>query len=210
VRYEPTGLAFDVQHGGTYVGHFAVSLYGRHNVYNSLAAIAVAVGEGVTNEQIQMGLASFSGASRRFEVVSAPQAAVTVIDDYAHHPTEIAATIAAVQEHFGRRVVAVVRPHTYSRVKELLPEYRRAVAKADLAFVTDIESAREHTAAATVSGADIARDNAKHVVFEPDRPRLLERLGKAIKPGDIVLCMTVGGYDGLAAELARLTSGLGD
>ncbi len=203
LRFEPTGLAFDVQHTGAWVGHFAVPLYGRHNVMNATAAIAVATSEGLSAEEVQTGLASFTGATRRFAVVSAPRAEVTVIDDYAHHPTEIATTIEAAKLHFGGRVIAVVRPHTYSRVKELLEGYRQAVATADMSFVTDIEGAREKELAATVSGEDIARNNGEHVIFEPDRARLVEKIVVEAQPGDVVLCMTVSGYDGLAAELAE-------
>ncbi len=202
VRFEPTGIAFDLHHNGKYAGHFAAPLYGRHNVANVTAAVAVALREGVNAETIQQGLAGFLGASRRFQVVSAPDAAVTVIDDYAHHPTEIATTIEAAKLHFGRRVLAVVRPHTYSRVQKLLAEYRQALAGADRAFVAEIEGAREKTAAATVSGGDVAEDAGSHVVYEPDRTHLVQAVVRAAKPGDIIISMTVGGYDGLAAELA--------
>jgi UDP-N-acetylmuramate: L-alanyl-gamma-D-glutamyl-meso-diaminopimelate ligase len=203
LRFEPTGLAFDVQHVGQPVGHFAVPLYGRHNVMNATAAIAAALGEGLTATEIQTGLRGFLGAARRFAIVSAPHAKVTVVDDYAHHPTEIATTIEAAKLHFGGRVIAVVRPHTYSRVQELLPQFRTAVATADLAFITDIEAAREKPAAATVSAEDISRDQGDQVVFEPDRAQLIQRVVAAAQSGDVVLSMTVSGYDGLAAELAQ-------
>ncbi|HUC86968.1 MAG TPA: Mur ligase family protein [Candidatus Saccharimonadales bacterium] len=202
LRFEPTGIAFEVQHQGKHLGHFAAPLYGRHNIYNVLAAIAVAHGEGLAAAEIQDGLARFSGAARRFQVVSAPDATVTVIDDYAHHPTEIATTIEAARLHFNRRVIAVVRPHTYSRVKELLPQYQSAVRVADLAFVTDIEGAREKAATPAISGQDIIDGGGDQVVYEPDRQRLVQRLTETVRPGDIVLCMTVSGYDCLAAQLA--------
>ena len=206
VQLGPVGLSFDLYRGDDHQGHVTAPLYGRHNVDNVTAAVVAALGEGLSIEQIQTGLNDFRGVARRFEVVSAPQAKITVIDDYAHHPTEIAAVIAAAKQHFGRRVVAVVRPHTYSRVHELLGGYRTAVATADLAFVTEIEGAREAGGAAVVSGEDIARDNGDHVFFGPDRARLVERVVEAAKPGDVVVCMTVSGYDGLAAELAERTA----
>lgn len=202
IRYEPEGIAFDVQHAGSYVGHFAAPLYGRHNVANCLAAIAVVLGEGLDAKQIQAGLAGFRGAARRFAFVSAPEAAVKVIDDYAHHPTEIAATIEAARAHFDGRIIAVVRPHTYSRVTKLLPEFRHAVAQADRAFVTDIEGAREQP----VTGSVVAREITNGLdgaVYEPDRTALVDQVVAAARPGDVVLSMTVSGYEGLAAELAR-------
>jgi UDP-N-acetylmuramate: L-alanyl-gamma-D-glutamyl-meso-diaminopimelate ligase len=208
VRFEPTGVAFEVQHRGQHIGHFAVPLYGRHNIQNALAAIAVAKTEGVAAEVIQDGLARFAGAARRFEVVSAPGAAVTVIDDYAHHPTEIATTIEAAKLHFNTQVIAVVRPHTYSRVAELLPQYREAVQTADLAVVVPIEGAREGHSETTVSAEDITRDNGSTVVYAPDRDAAIKQVVAAAKPGDVVLSMTVSGYDGLAAALASQLTAL--
>jgi UDP-N-acetylmuramate--L-alanine ligase len=202
IQYRPEGLSFDLYEGDAYRDHFQVPLYGAHNVDNATVAIAAAIGEGVKSTTIQESLTSFEGAARRFQLVSKPHAKAVVVDDYAHHPTEIAATIEAAKAHFSSRVIAIVRPHTYSRTKELLPEYRRAVALADEAFIAEIEGAREANLAKTVSGADIARDNG-NVVYEPDRKKLVEKIVSAVKPGDIVLSMTVGGYDNLAEELAE-------
>lgn len=202
-QFKPEGVAFDLYHGDVYHGHYAVPLYGRHNIDNATAAAVVALEEQLTPEKIQEGLNTFKGASRRFEIVSAPQSPVVVVDDYAHHPTEITAVIAAAKLRYKGRVLAIVRPHTYSRTKALLDDYRQAVATADLGFVTDIEGAREAHLAATVSGADIADPNAEHVVYEPDRSKLIERVVSAVKPGDVVLCMTVSGYENLAQELAE-------
>ena len=112
--------------------------------------------EGLSREQICDGLASFQGSMRRFQVQSAPGAAITIIDDYAHHPTAAVATIEAARQHFpGRRLIAVYRPHTYSRTLSLLPEYRAAFAGADLTYITDIEGAREAHLEASISGRDI-------------------------------------------------------
>lgn len=201
-RYGSTGIAFDLYEKDVYQGHFAVPLFGAHNVDNATAAIAVALGEGLTPDEIQVGCESFLGAARRFEIVSKPHAAVTVIDDYAHHPTEIAATINAARVHFNGRVIAIVRPHTYSRTKELLQEYRSAVQLADLGFIASIEGAREASLAASVSGADIAIDNPG-VEYTPDRNKLVDLVCAAAKPGDVVLSMTVSGYEDLAQDLAQ-------
>lgn len=201
VAFGAGGVSFDLYVKDEYAGHYAAPLYGRHNIDNATAAIVVAMHEGLTSEEIQAGLQTFRGAERRFDVVSSPEALIRVIDDYAHHPSEIAATIEAAKLHFHGRVIAVVRPHTFTRVEELLQDYRRAVATADMAFVASIEGAREASKKATVSGADIARNNGR-VVYEPDREHLVESVVKAAQADDVVLCMTVGGYDGLAAELA--------
>jgi UDP-N-acetylmuramate--L-alanine ligase len=201
VRFEPTGLRFGLCHQGNVLGQVTVGLYGEHNVLNALAASAVALAEGLSFAELQQGMASFQGASRRFELVSQPGAAVTIVDDYAHHPTEVAATIAAAKAHFPGRVLAIFRPHTYSRTSTLLEEYRQAFSLADVAWITDIEGARESGQEQTVSGADIANKAAGNVEFEPDRAQLVERVVAEASSGDLVLAMTVGGYDGLVREL---------
>jgi UDP-N-acetylmuramate: L-alanyl-gamma-D-glutamyl-meso-diaminopimelate ligase len=203
VQLRPEGISFDLYEHDNHRGHFTVGLYGQHNVDNATAAIAVALGEGLTAEQIQEGCQNFKGASRRFEMVSAPESKIIVVDDYAHHPTEIAATLRAVKAHFGGRVIAVVRPHTYTRTATLLPQFREAVRLADYAFITDIEGAREAGAAMAVSSRDIVLDNGAHVSYAPDRKQLINDIAELAKPGDTVVCMTVGGYDGLAGELAK-------
>ncbi len=204
IRFEPAGLRYVVQWKARVLGELFVPLYGLHNVLNSLAATAVAVGEGMSFEQIKTGFETFLGASRRFERVSEPGAAITIIDDYAHHPTEVAATIAAAKRHTDGRVLAIFRPHTHSRTQSLLAEYRLAFAEADEAWVVDIEGAREAHLEGTVSSKDIVDGAIGNVHYAPDRETLLADVKKAAMPGDIVLAMTVSGYDKLVNELNSL------
>ena len=203
VKYLSEGLQFSLLNKGRVVAQLAVSLYGKHNVLNTIAASAAAMGEGVKPEELTTALRSFKGASRRFERVSQPGDPITVIDDYAHHPSEVKTTIEAVKLHFGGRVIAVFRPHTYSRTLTLLKEYQRAFEPADLAFIADIEGAREQHLAGKVSGEDIAKGVGSSASYEPDRTKLMDRMIEAARPGDTVLVMTVNGYGGLAQELSR-------
>lgn len=202
VRYEPAGLRFTLMHHTEAVAELAVPLYGAHNVLNATAASAVALGEGMTVEELGHGMVTFKGASRRFERVTPEDAPITVLDDYAHHPTEVKTTIEAAKLHFGGRVIAIFRPHTYSRTKKLLKEYQGAFGAADEAFIAEIEAAREAKKAQTVSGADIAAKAGREVRYEPDRRALVEAIVAAAKPGDTILCMSVNGYEDLAQELA--------
>ncbi len=202
IVFNEAGLNFDVIHKGETLGSLSVSLYGRHNVLNALAATAVALGEGLSWSELVRGASGFKGASRRFELASKPGAHITVIDDYAHHPTEVATTINAVKLHFPGRVIAVFRPHTYSRTKGLLKEYQAAFNEADAAYIGEIEGARE--AEQTVSGADIA--TASHVHYQPDRSKLIDEVIAEAQSGDVILCMSVNGYDDLAGELAQKLS----
>jgi UDP-N-acetylmuramate-alanine ligase len=203
--YTPNGIEFNLVEQGNDHGRLQVPTYGEHNVLNALAASAVTLSEGISVEQLQAGVKTFKGASRRFERVSAPDAEVTVIDDYAHHPTEVAATINAAKRHFSGKVIAVFRPHTFSRTAALLAEYQMAFEEADKAYIADIEAAREQDepAGERVSSAQIAEGAGPNVVYEPDRTKLIESAVAEAKPGDVVLCMTVSGYNGLAQELAK-------
>jgi UDP-N-acetylmuramate--L-alanine ligase len=203
ISYLATGIEFDVEHAGSVMGRIAVGLYGQHNVLNTLAAVAVCLEEGLGFDRIVSSAATFKGAYRRFNVLSKPDAQITVVDDYAHHPTEVATNIEAAKLHFPtRRVVVVFRPHTYSRTKALLEEYKQAFARADLVYIASIEGAREAGQEHTVSGNDIVRSLAMPALYAPDRTELVRRIKLDSRPGDVVLCFTVSGYEQLAEELA--------
>lgn len=203
IAFLPEGIEFDVEAYGHILGRVAVGLYGRHNVLNVLAAIATVLKGGLSLAEIIPGAMQFRGAYRRFNIVSAPDADITLVDDYAHHPTEVATNLEAAKLHFpGRRIVAVFRPHTYSRTRALLKEYHQAFANADLAFITDIEGARETGDAPKVNGQDIVEGLGESARFTPDRADLIEQITTAAKPGDVILCFTVSGYQNLAEELA--------
>ncbi len=209
VDFTPAGIEFNLMNHEQDLGRIQVATFGQHNVLNALAAAAVTLGEGVSFDQLSQATSTFRGASRRFELVSKPDAKVMVIDDYAHHPTEVAATINAAKLHFDGRVIAVFRPHTYSRTASLMGEYQLAFEEADKAFIAEIEGAREQGSGGqpddgekVTSSAEIAEGAGPNVVFEPDRAKLIEAVLVEAKPGDVVLCMTVNGYRGLAQELA--------
>ncbi len=203
ISYHAAGIEFDIMHLGKFQGRITVPLYGKHNITNALAAVIVALEEGLTMEQIIAGAGTFRGAYRRFQILTSSDATITVIDDYAHHPTEVATTLEAARLHFpGRRIVAVFRPHTYSRTQALLTEYHRAFGSADLAYITDIEGAREQGKTHSVSGLDVAKGLAIPTKFTTDRSELAAQIRAAAEPGDVVVCMTVSGYENLAGELA--------
>jgi UDP-N-acetylmuramate--alanine ligase len=207
ITYAPTGIEFDIENHGGILGHIAVQLYGKHNVLNTLAAVAATLAENLTFDQIITGAAKFKGSYRRFNLITPASSSITIIDDYGHHPTEVATNVEAAKLHFpGRRIVAIVRPHTYSRTKALLTEWQNAFANADLVYITDIEGAREAHLAATVSGNDIVQALKMPALYTPDRADLVRRLKIDAKPGDVIVCFTVSGYDKLAEELAATTN----
>ncbi len=137
------GMDASIWHGDRQVAELSLSVPGRHNVRNALAAIAVAEWFGIAPERAAHALRDFRGTGRRFEVIG-HAAGVTVIDDYGHHPTEIQATLAAARLRFGtRRIWAVFQPHTYSRTKALLDDFAHSFDDANQVLVLDIYPARE-------------------------------------------------------------------
>jgi UDP-N-acetylmuramate--alanine ligase len=180
---------------------------GEHNVRNALGAAAAAWAVGVGTDDIRRGLAAVQGVERRFEVVH-EDADVLIVDDYAHHPSEIAATLASARSGWpGRRIVAVFQPHLYSRTRTLASEFGAALAQADLVFVTDVYAAREDplpgvsgrlvSAAARAASADAidVENGAAEVV------------SARLRPGDLVVTMGAGDIDRVARELARRRAG---
>jgi UDP-N-acetylmuramate--alanine ligase len=186
--------AFDVWYKGRRLGPCALQVPGRHNVLNALAALAASVELGVDFGMAAAALTRFRGTERRFEI-KGQIAEVTVVDDYAHHPTEIRATLAAARLKFpGRSIWAVFQPHTYSRTSAMLNDFAAAFADADHVVVTQIYAARESDTCG-VSGADLVA----HMVH-PDAV-YISRLEEAsatvlsrVQPGDVVL--TLGAGDG--------------
>jgi UDP-N-acetylmuramate--alanine ligase len=170
-------------------------VHGLHNVRNSLAAIAAARAAGADFEPAARGLARFMGVARRFERVGEADG-VLFIDDYAHHPTEIEATLSAARSALaGRRIVAVFQPHLYSRTRDLASDFGRALRQADIVYVTDVYAAREQpmdgVTGELVSNAATAA-GAPHVHYIADLATLEEELVDALESGDACVSMGAG------------------
>ncbi len=153
IQRTPEGSTYDAYFRDQKLGTFTIHLYGEHSVLNSLAVLAVAYMEHMNMDEIQQELANFSGVKRRFSETDI--ADTTIIDDYAHHPSEIKATIdAARQKYPDREVIAVFQPHTYSRLAAYIDGFAESLSRADKTFVTPIfGSIREN--AGNVSSADL-------------------------------------------------------
>jgi UDP-N-acetylmuramate--L-alanine ligase len=172
---------------------------GAHNRQNAVAALVLALRLGAALPACLEACRSFRGAARRFEVVGRP-GGVVVVDDYAHHPTEVAATVRAARGTTAGRVIAVYVPHTYSRTRTLLADYATSFAGADEVLIGPIEPARERHLEGTVSSADVAevaRASAPASSVAGSDEALARVLASA-RPGDVVLCMSVRGFDDFA------------
>jgi UDP-N-acetylmuramate--alanine ligase len=197
-RAESTHLgnsaAFQVWHKDRPVGTCALQLPGSHNVLNSLAALAASVEVGTGFDEAAAALTRFRGTERRFEIKGQVDS-ITVVDDYAHHPTEIRATLGAARLKFpGRPIWAVFQPHTYSRTAALANDFATAFGDADHVLVTKVYAARERNTLG-VSGADVVRrmdhSDARYVQGLDDA---VGTLLAGIQPGDVVI--TLGAGDG--------------
>ena len=178
---------------------------GRHNVIDaSLAFTAAVLGLGLDPARVLEGLAGFTGARRRFETVG-EAAGVRVVDDYAHHPTEVAATLAAARAVAGRgRVHVLFQPHLYSRTRIFAEGFGTALQAAETVVVLDVYGARENPEPG-ISGATVA-DLVPGGRFVPDRDRAVALLVRAARSGDLVLTVGAGDVTELGPRiLAALT-----
>ena len=181
---------------------------GEHNVLNALAALAALRAAGVPLAEVAPGLAKFTGAGRRFEAHGRTPSGALVYDDYAHHPTEVAATLAAARTLEPRRLVAAFQPHLYSRTRMLAREFGRALALADLIVVLDVYRARERPEDfPDVSGFLVAQAAADAAAGRPVwwLPRIEDaerQLSGELAEGDLLLTLGAGSVDELARRLA--------
>ncbi|MDX1893243.1 UDP-N-acetylmuramate--L-alanine ligase [Mycolicibacterium sp. 050158] len=173
---------------------------GRHMALNALGALLAAVQAGADAVTVLDGLASFEGVRRRFEAVGT-SAGVRVFDDYAHHPTEVHATLEAVRDVAGHgRSIVVFQPHLYSRTQTFAREFGQALGLADEVFVLDVYAAREQPIAG-VSGASIAEHVDVPVKYVPDFSALADLVAVSARPGDVVVTMGAGDVTLLGREI---------
>jgi UDP-N-acetylmuramate--alanine ligase len=188
-----------------------VNLPGRHNVLNSLAAIAVALEIGISHESIQRALANFQGIDRRLthvaDVELSGQAGdpVTIVDDYGHHPTEIAATLDAIRQGYaGRRLVLAFQPHRYTRTRDLLDDFASVLGGGDALLVTEVYAAGEAPIAAA-DGRAICRAVRTRGKVEPVFVEKVETLHEALRavlrPGDVLVTMGAGSISAVSHGL---------
>jgi UDP-N-acetylmuramate--alanine ligase len=204
------GSSFSVWRGSTVLGRVDLPVPGKHNIYNALAATAVALELEVTFEKVVEAFSHFKNANRRFQF-KGEAAGVTVIDDYGHHPTEILATLAAAKNSSsGRRTVVVFQPHRFTRTQELMDEFALAFNNADVLYVLDIYAASEPPIpgiTAEVLTDNIRRYGHKNAAYIGDIESAAERVCEDLVDGDLVITLGAGTVTRLSEEiLERLSS----
>jgi UDP-N-acetylmuramate--alanine ligase len=203
-------LVFDlVQQGVPVVEQITLQTPGVHNVRNALAVLCVVDLLGFSVEQATQALQEFRGAGRRFDV-RGEFGGVTLIDDYAHHPTEIRATLAGARMRYpGRRIWAVWQPHTYSRTRLLFDQFAAAFGDADCVLVTEVYAAREPAPADGFTARQVADAIAssghkadQSVLFARTLENAVDQIARQLRPGDVILVLSAGDADQINVELA--------
>ena len=211
LTYENGIARFDVvlQGEGARIGGCTLPMPGEHNVSNALAAVAVARHLGVSHGDIRKSLAGFGGVNRRFTRVGEVNG-ITIIDDYGHHPVEIAAVLKAARQATGGRVIAIHQPHRYSRLHSLFEDFCTAFNDADVVGIADVYAAGE----APIEGAGrddlvagLVSHGHRHAVAVADEDALLELVRSEARAGDMIVCLGAGTISAWAHALAGRLKG---
>ena len=184
---------YTLMHKTEDLGTVSLSVPGRHNVSNSLAAIALCLNLGLPLDVIKKGLLQFGGTKRRFEYKGTKNG-ITVIDDYAHHPTEVAATLTAARNYPHGRIICVFQPHTYSRTKAFLSDFARVLSMADIVVLADIYAAREKNTIG-ISSKDLLAElqkNGQESYYFPSFDEIEKFLSEKCINNDLLITMGAG------------------
>lgn len=198
-------VSFDMTHNGNLLGTIQLSVPGKHNAYNAMATVITCLEAGLPFDQIAQAIHEFIGAKRRFQVLGEVND-ILVIDDYAHHPTEIQATISAAKAT-GKRIIAVFQPQRYTRTFFLLEQFSRAFPEADEVIITDIYSPAGEQQIEGVHSQKLVEmiqtNSNANTLYIPTKEEVLLRLTERVVPGDLVITMGAGDIWKVADSLAK-------
>jgi UDP-N-acetylmuramate--alanine ligase len=202
INYHEFSTDFNVISDGEDLGRVTIKSPGLHNVKNMLAAIAIGLELEMDFEKIKHGAELYEGVSRRFEI-HGEKNGIMVVDDYAHHPTEIRATLQGAKSGWKRRTVAIFQPHLYSRTRDFYKEFGKSFFDSDILIITDVYPAREKPIK-NVSGeliANAARDYGhRNVIYVENKAKIEEKLREITKEGDLVIAMGAGDISKIGKE----------
>jgi UDP-N-acetylmuramate--alanine ligase len=203
ITYDEKFTEFDVFENNSLLGRIKINIPGNHNVKNALAAITVALGMDIEFSVIKEGLEDFHGVMRRFEHKGTYKGAI-VIDDYAHHPSEVSATLDAARNGWNKRIVCVFQPHTYTRTRDLYKEFGQSFDNADVLIITDVYPAREEPIEG-VDGELIAnaakKFGHKNVIYVKEFSDLTAKVKEIATSEDIILTVGAGPIWKVAQDL---------
>jgi len=204
ISYDQKGCArfVAVKNGKTFET-FGLKVPGRHNIYNALASIAAADVMGIPADRIKNAVSLYHGAHRRFEIKGKTENGATIVDDYAHHPTEIKATIQAALHYPHNRLWCIFQPHTYTRTKKLFREFTEAFRGVDTLILADIYAAREKDTGEISSRmlAEAISKKGQDCTYLPDFKEIEDTIRKHARPGDLILTMGAGDINQVGDDL---------
>ena len=193
--YNKLKTTFDFIHNGTFIEKITLNIPGIHNVQNALGAIAIADELNIPISKIKDGLNQYSGVRRRFQIVNTLDCGTILVDDYAHHPAEVNATLSSAKKGWDNRIISIFQPHLYSRTRDFYNDFADAFTQADIAIFTDIYPARE-TPIDGVS-TELITEKLKaighaNVVYVPNKNDIPQKIRELHNPGDLILTMGAG------------------
>lgn len=194
IRFQENKSTYSIFRAEECLGEIKLNVPGEHNVLNSLAAVVLGIEMGLSFNDIQKGIYNYKGVRRRFDIKGTFND-IMLLDDYAHHPTEVKATIEAAKAGWDRRIIAVFQPHLFTRTREFFREFSNSLELADVVLITDIYPAREKPIPGVTSKLiyDILFQKMKdHCFLVPDLDDLESMLDKIIEPGDMIITMGAG------------------
>lgn len=202
-QYREGGTQFTVFKSGEKLGDFSLNVPGKHNILNALASIAATAELEIPSEIIVDSLRQFRGVGRRFEIKGIVNN-IMVIDDYAHHPTEVIATLETAKSSYNRRVIAVFQPHLFSRTKQFYKEFAEALHRADFAFLADIYPARERPMVGVTSEMILAhavKQGYDNIKFIGPKENAVEEVLKIARSGDMIITIGAGSITRINPEI---------
>jgi UDP-N-acetylmuramate--alanine ligase len=208
ISFSGSSSSYELHYKDTACGTVTLNVPGLFNVYNSLAAIAVARELDMEYGAIKEGLKAFAGVQRRLEVKGKANG-ITVVDDYGHHPTEIRETLRAAKQVWKNKIIVVFQPHRYTRTKALFNEFLAAFPDADALIVTDIYAASEtpiEGVSAAVLCENLRRKGHRDVVYIPDFDAIVDHLLSVAKPGDVIITQGAGSVWKVGEEFLKKAS----
>ncbi|MFC1541375.1 UDP-N-acetylmuramate--L-alanine ligase [Candidatus Latescibacterota bacterium] len=206
IVYEGIKTTFDVDANGKDMGSITLNVPGTHNIRNALAAITIAMEMDIPFKTITEALAEFITVERRFQIIG-EKAGIMLVDDYAHHPTEIIASLDGIRVGFDRRIIAIFQPHLFSRTRDFYEDFGRAFMETDILFVTDIYPSRESPIeGVTGNMVSEAANAAGHrcASFIADRKELIEAVADCAESGDIIVTFGAGDINKIGYELLKV------
>lgn len=206
IKRSGLGSSFNVSYNSISQGTVHLKVPGDHNVRNALAALSAGIAMDLTVESMAPGLESFTGVDRRFQIIGEANG-VTVIDDYAHHPTEITATLKAARTAFpGRRIIAAFQPHLYTRTRDFAVQFGEALSAADVILLSELYPSREKPIPGVSSKlvADAVTAHGKKLTWQGEREQLAQALANLAQSGDVIITLGAGDITNTGSEFLKL------